>query len=314
MSTIYNILGGNGTARYNTFMAIVEYAAAAGREQFALVTSQLTELDNMLAEWGTDIHKTRSLYKVIFDSMAKHDSKDKAHQFRIKFLESFQGERGLDEAKEQANIAVVEAISDPKIYQYDTYLELDAIRALENDGKYGKTFSLLQLFSHDNLEGFNQFYGSNSSYVESLGEGGRTGREILRRCGRAEERGMQIGYSEIAKNLQIQEAEVESWAIKAITAELMDAKMDQLNKLIAPAVTARIESSPRQSGRNCDRSLWGEDGAVIVGPRLMKGGRWKDRIKQLMMVLENAKMQQQQQQMMQIQVHLTPPLREESDL
>lgn len=176
MSTIYNILGGNGTARYNTFLAIVEYAAAAGKEHFALVTSQFDQLESMLGEWGTDIQKTRALYQVIFDSMAKHDSRDKAHQFRIKYLESFQGERNLEEAKVQANIAVVEAISDPKIYQYDTYLELNAIRALENDSKHGKTFTLLQLFSHDNLEGFNKFYASSSSYVESLGARGREGR------------------------------------------------------------------------------------------------------------------------------------------
>lgn len=42
----------------------------------------------------------------------------------------------------------------------------------------------------------------------------------------------EIGYAEIAQNLQVQESEVESWAIKAITAELMDAKMDQLNKVL----------------------------------------------------------------------------------
>ena len=29
----------------------------------------------MLVEWGTDVAKTRDLYKIIFDSMAKFDNK-----------------------------------------------------------------------------------------------------------------------------------------------------------------------------------------------------------------------------------------------
>ena len=32
--------------------------------------------------------------------------------------------------------------------------------------------------------------------------------------------------------MQINEAEVESWIIKAITAKLLDAKMDQINKIV----------------------------------------------------------------------------------
>jgi len=42
-----------------------------------------------------------------------------------------------------------------------------------------------------------------------------------------------LKYSEIASSMQILESEVESWVIKAITAKLMDAKMDQITKTVA---------------------------------------------------------------------------------
>ena len=42
----------------------------------------------------------------------------------------------------------------------------------------------------------------------------------------------EMKYSEIAACMQIGEAEVEAWVIKAITAKLLDAKMDQINKTV----------------------------------------------------------------------------------
>lgn len=75
LSTIYNVLGGNGTARYNVFVAIVTFAAAAGKEQLALLAPQFAQLDEMLAEWGTDIAKTRDLYTIIFTAMSTFDNK-----------------------------------------------------------------------------------------------------------------------------------------------------------------------------------------------------------------------------------------------
>jgi hypothetical protein len=75
LSTVYNILGGNGTARYNTFYAMVTYAAAAGKEHLAVVTPHCAHLDSMFTEWGTDLEKRRAMYTAIFDAMKKHDNR-----------------------------------------------------------------------------------------------------------------------------------------------------------------------------------------------------------------------------------------------
>eukprot|EP00286_Rhodomonas_abbreviata_P022036 CAMPEP_0181310816 /NCGR_PEP_ID=MMETSP1101-20121128/12792_1 /TAXON_ID=46948 /ORGANISM="Rhodomonas abbreviata, Strain Caron Lab Isolate" /LENGTH=410 /DNA_ID=CAMNT_0023417479 /DNA_START=18 /DNA_END=1250 /DNA_ORIENTATION=+ len=285
LSTIYNILGGNGTARYNTFLAIVEYAAAAGKDHLSLVSPQFAQLDTMLAEWGTDVAKTRTLYQTIFDAMAKFGDSHGAHQYRLKFLTSFQGDSALEAAKPQAKTAVSEAIANPKVYQFDAYLELDAVQALKNDSKDGKLHELLTLFASKDLGDFNTFYSANSAYVDSLGlkkEDCVLKMRLLSLCTLASAK-REIKYAEIASCLEVKEEEVEQWAIKAITAKLMDAKMDQLNKIVCVS--------------HCTDRMFSQEQWKVLRSQLVG---WKDRMKQLMVAIDNSR-QFQQQQMMQMQ-------------
>ncbi len=69
------MLGGNGAARYNTFIAIVRFAEASTKEVFALVEPLCEGLDGKLAEWGTDVAKSRDLCLAISSAMAKHGNK-----------------------------------------------------------------------------------------------------------------------------------------------------------------------------------------------------------------------------------------------
>ena len=54
---------------------------------------------------------------------------------------------------------------------------------------------------------------------------------LLSLCSLASQKS-EIKHSEIAACMQIKDTEVESWVIKAITARLLDAKMDQLNQTV----------------------------------------------------------------------------------
>ncbi|KAJ1484560.1 hypothetical protein T484DRAFT_1796769 [Baffinella frigidus] len=280
LSTIYNVLGGNGTARYNVFVAIVTFAAAAGKEQLALLAPQFAQLDEMLAEWGTDIAKTRDLYTIIFTAMSTFDNKEGAHEYRLKFLKSFAGESNLSGSKEQAKAVVVEAIANAKVFQFDTYLELDAVAALQKDSTDAKAYELLKLFAGENLDAFNKFYAANTAYVNGLGlkkEDCLVKMRLLTLCSLAAAK-KEIGYAEIAKALEVPEADVEPWAIKAITVKLMDAKMDQLNKnLVVSRCTDRMFSQEQ----------WASLRSKLVG--------WKDRMKQLLQVIENTRKDQAQQ-------------------
>ena len=74
-----------------------------------------------------------------------------AHALRIKFLKTLQGQKCDAAALEQASLAVGEAIANPTVFQFDEYLELDAIKALKADASHAPVYALLDLFSKDDL-------------------------------------------------------------------------------------------------------------------------------------------------------------------
>ena len=78
--------------------------------------------------------------------------------------------------------------------------------------------------------------------------------------------------------LQVGEEEVEAWAIKAMTAKLMDAKLDQLQRsLIVNHCAPRLWC----------KGEWGGMRGKLVG--------WRDRMKQLQAVVQATRQRQEQQ-------------------
>ena len=52
----------------------------------------------------------------------------------------------------QACIAVGEVLGNPNVFQFDDYVELDAIKALKNDSANANVYALLELFSCSDLK------------------------------------------------------------------------------------------------------------------------------------------------------------------
>jgi hypothetical protein len=152
MASVYNLLEGNSAARYATILAMISYASSAGKDALASVAPSSAALDAMVAEWGLDLAKTRALYTALLDATVKHGSTDDAHALRIKLLRTFQGQAATKEALEQAAIAVGELVRNPSVFQFDDYMELDAIKALKNDSTHGTVYGLLELYSKDDLK------------------------------------------------------------------------------------------------------------------------------------------------------------------
>ena len=245
----------------------------------------------MVEEWGVDDAKTRSLYETLMQAASTHGNTDDAHQLRIKFLSSFQGKAASAEALAQAAIAVGEVVKNPSVFQFDTYMQLDAIKALKGDAKQAGVYQLLELFSQDDLAALNDFNAKNGAVLSALGldkEACVFKMRLLTLTSLAT-RQESISYAEIAAALQVQETEVETWAIKAMERKLMDAKLDQLNRcLIVNHCAPRLFSN----------NEWASMRAKLVG--------WRDRMQQLQSVLHATRARQQHelammQQQMQMQ-------------
>mmetsp|Transcript_13925 Transcript_13925/g.38168 ORF Transcript_13925/g.38168 Transcript_13925/m.38168 type:complete len:283 (+) Transcript_13925:54-902(+) len=169
MSTIYNVVNGNGEARFSIFLSMVNFASAAGKDLLSMVLSHCSNLESMFTEWAVDIEKQRLMFSAIFEALKKHDNRDGAHEYRLKFLRSFQGGKDFSSALAHAQTAVVEAIANPKIYLFDYYMDLDAVKALKADPSRTKVFDLLHIFAYDDLDVYNKFYKENSAFIDGLG-------------------------------------------------------------------------------------------------------------------------------------------------
>ena len=107
------MLGSNGAAKYNTFLAMINFAGQAGKECLSAITPECEGIEGKLAEWGTDVAKARALYTAVYTAMETHGDSDGAHSFRRKFLLTFQGGKDVSGAKKEAAAVVIEAIANP---------------------------------------------------------------------------------------------------------------------------------------------------------------------------------------------------------
>jgi len=142
----------------------------------------------------------------------------------------------IKEIKSEAVKAATLAIKLPEIHQCDDLLEMAAVKQLQSDPleAHSKLYELLRLFSCDKLEAFASFHESNPDYLASVGISHEDCLKKIRLLSLATlaVEHQELPYSLIAQTLRIEESEVEMWIILAISALLIDAKMDQLRSVV----------------------------------------------------------------------------------
>jgi translation initiation factor 3 subunit M len=277
LTNLYNQLEPKSMDRFNVFMVLVKYAAGSGN--LRLVYQYIKDIDPK-AWTGLELGQERALYKLV--SEVTRDSEDPAiratsQAYIIKLLATYEGGDNLSEAKDAAVEGVVGAIKSA-VSSFTTsksLIEFSAVKQLEGDadGSYKNTFELLKVFSEGNVEDYAAFHAKNAKFMEEKGiehETAMKNMRLLSICSLASDH-EEIPYSEIAKILQIGEDEVEEWVVKAISAKLMDAKMDQLGQVV---IINR--SSQRIFGHNEWKKL---------GEKL---NAWKDNVRTMLSTIENA--------------------------
>uniref|UniRef100_A0A6U5BEW8 Eukaryotic translation initiation factor 3 subunit M n=1 Tax=Hemiselmis andersenii TaxID=464988 RepID=A0A6U5BEW8_HEMAN len=280
LSTVYNVLGGNGMARYNTFLAMVKFAAAAGEQELQSLTQECEGLEDKVAEWGVPVAKTRELCTAIFTAMDAHKNKEGSHLYRRKFLSTFQGTKDAAQAKKEAAQVVVDAIGDATVFLFDDYMQLDAVQALKGDAEFGKLHELLLIFASDSLAAYNKFASGSGPYIQKLGLKSDDlvfKMRLLSLCTLASSTRV-MKYADIAGCMEIPEADVEKWMIKAFTTGLLEAKMDQSTQTVLV--------------NKCQDRVFGTREWEVLRDRLMS---WRNNMKDIMGMIDQARQRQQMQ-------------------
>ncbi|KAK3413483.1 hypothetical protein EUGRSUZ_I02041 [Eucalyptus grandis] len=251
------------------------------------IVPSFKKIDSFLKEWNIGINDQRELFLTISNVLreSKSSAKD-SFKFLAKYLATFSGEdaHAMIEAKEEAARAVVEFVKAPDMFQCDL-LEMPAVGQLEGDAKYALVYQLLMIFMTQRLDAYLEFQAANSASLKSYGlvhEDCITKMRLMSLVDLGSSESGQIPYALIRDTLQINDDDVESWVVKAISAKLLDCKMDQLNEVV---VVSR-----------CTERVFGEQQWVVLRGKL---ATWKENVANVISTIQANKVPEDASQAMQ---------------
>lgn len=130
----------------------------------------------------------------------------------------------------EARRCVILAIKVSNVINFEELLDLKSIKALES--KHQDVFKFLSLFTQTDAKDFKQ---SLNNFAKLMKDEGLTQEEVILKksyvqiCSLSTEK-TNFKFEDLAQLLNIEKAQVEMWAIEAITKRIIDAKIDQQNQ------------------------------------------------------------------------------------
>ncbi|MCJ1311586.1 hypothetical protein MMC25_005259 [Agyrium rufum] len=231
LTTIFNILATDDETRFHVFQTILRLVRQSST--FDQLKPQLASLDAWLAAWESEEEERRQLYLMISDLADDASESTLAYVYLLKAIRTFPSDDSSSpEARNLALKALQTALGNSSHYDFSDLTALDAIQALRRSDP--THFELLEIFSADALDEYNDFRESHASWVEDQG----LPTSVLERKMRlltlaslaAASSSRSLPYSQIATALQIPDEEVEMWVIDVIRAGLVEGKLSQLQK------------------------------------------------------------------------------------
>ncbi|ESQ41537.1 hypothetical protein EUTSA_v10013660mg [Eutrema salsugineum] len=245
---LYNLLD-HPNARFQVYMKALELAVNGKVTEY--IVPSFKKIDSFLKEWNIDINDQRKLFLAIANVLRENKSLAKdSLEFVTKYLATFSDEdtQVLSEAKEEAVRAVIEFVRAPNKFQCDL-LEMPAVAQLEKDPNNAPVYQLLKIFLTQRLDAYMEFQNANSGFLQTYGlieEDCLAKMRLLSLVDLASNESGKIPYASIKNTLQVNDEEIELWVVKAITAKLVDCKMDQMNQVVIVSRSAEREFGQKQ--------------------------------------------------------------------
>ncbi|KAE8678464.1 hypothetical protein F3Y22_tig00111409pilonHSYRG00265 [Hibiscus syriacus] len=247
---LYNLLEGPDS-RFFVYMHALNLALN-GKVTDHIVPS-FKKIDSFLKEWNIGVKDQRNLFLTVANALKENKSSGKdSFKFLTKYLATFSGEDSyvMSEAKEEAVRAIIEFVKAPgHVSAYlilCDLLDMPAIGQLEKDAKYALVYQLLKIFLTQQLDAFLEFQAANSTLLKNYGlvyEDCITKMRLMSMVDLGCNESGQIPYALIKDTLRINEDEVEWWVVRAITAKLIECKMDQMNQGNVASLISTIQAN-----------------------------------------------------------------------
>jgi len=233
LNDMYNIISNTQIAfRFNLYIAMIKFALSYSVDIVLKDFSSPQSIQTRVQQWGLNTEQIRVLYKLIRDTFRDNGRSIEAHHWLVKYLATFDGPDSSTIS--DAAAAALEAIRLPNLLQFDSLLDLAPVKQLETSKDHAKLFQLLKIFVGENFEAYKAFVAANADYLKTIGlkEEECTFKMRLLSLATLGAANQEIPYSLIAKTLQLEESDVETWVITAMSEDILDAKMDQSRRVV----------------------------------------------------------------------------------
>lgn len=238
MALLYNAVSEDHIAkRFSLLAATISLASSVGLVS-KIVDTILPKIDTFLRQWQVGVSEKRQMYRVCYEALKSSEMAEAAFAFNVKQLGLYNGATDDEYASvEDATVdVIVQAVRLPKLYRFDTLLELDSVKRFEGqEGDHKLLFELISIFVRDDLAVFTEFRSKHETILAKYDIDVDIAENKMRLLTFAS-LGIEspdLTYSMIATALQISENEVEDWVIRAISSGLVDAKINQLKSSVA---------------------------------------------------------------------------------
>jgi len=264
---LYNMLE-NPYSKFSVYERALKLAANG--KVADLIIPSFKKMDAFLKEWNIRKINQRELFLAISNILKdnKGSAKD-SYSFLLKYLATFDGEDAYttSEAKEEAVRAIIEFVKAPDMFQCDL-LDMPAVAQLEKDGKYALVYRLLQIFLTQRLDSYLEFQAANSALLKSYGlvhEDCITKMRLMSLADLASKGSGEISYVSVRDTLRVTDDDVEFWIVRAISAKLVDCKMDQMRQVaVVNRSTERVFGQHQWKELHSRLSVWKENIANII--------------------------------------------------
>ncbi|KAI9655687.1 MAG: hypothetical protein M1831_004839 [Alyxoria varia] len=232
LTTIFNTLDADEPIRFPVFSAILDVIAKSG--SWDALQPQLKHLDGWFSLWQITPQKQRQLLLKISNIATEAGEAQQGYNYLVKALRTIpNADSSGDEAKRLSVQALQIALDSPTHFNFEDLTSLDSVQALrQSEPTY---FQLLEIFTSDSLEDFNNFKEEHPGWVEQHKLNDETlirKMRLLTLASLAASSGQtrSLPYKSIVEALQVPAEDVETWVIDVIRAGLVEGKLSQLNQ------------------------------------------------------------------------------------
>lgn len=285
-TNLYNMLPVRSAAQLEVLLLVIRYSKEA--KLVAMLTSFFAGVDDWIKDWELSVADQRRLYLLISETLAGETNAVESQKFLMKYLATYDDASAaeLQKVKAAAVKGCIGAVKAPIVSftEQHNLLGMAAVAQLKGDPKYAAVHELLHIFSVEKLEEYKAFHQKNAKTLADNNidhESCVFSMRLLSLCSLATEH-EEIPYHVVAETLQVSgDDEVEDWVLRTIQAGLMEAKMDQMQRVVVI--------------RRCTNRVFGPVQWKTLQKKL---GTWSSNVQTLLLAIQKSNERYQQQALM----------------